>query len=179
MIKCPNWGFCFSILLAASGVAAEMQVEITAKSFVADDSQRRATLSGEVVVSQGADRLTADRLVVFFDTQRRPLSYDAEGNVRFAIRLLDGRAFRGSSEKAFYSVSNGRYRLEGNAFLEEIGKTNTLRGHEITIDRSSGLLNVAGDQDRPARLIFSLDNNGSKLIPAPQAESNHSVGDGR
>lgn len=149
------------VLLMASLFARE-QVEITAKYFVANEAERKTLMQGDVVVIKGKDRLTSKELVVFFDEKNRPQRYEATGEVEFSFTLPDGRILSGSSERAIFDVMSNEYSLLGNAILEESGKSNTIKGEQIIINRVSGFANVAGDDTHPARLIFTFEEKPNK-----------------
>lgn len=165
-----KWGM--SLLLLVSLALAKDQVEITAKHFVADEAKKTTLITGDVVVVRGDDRLITDKLTVFFDDKNRPLKYEAQGNVKFAITLADGRKLKGYSNNALYDAPKNEYHLLGNAFMEEIGKSNTVKGEKIIINRVSGFANVVGDSQKPAKLIFIFEEDESKKRPAPTPTTN-------
>lgn len=151
------------IMLLLASLFAQEQVEITAKSFIANEMEHKTLMQGDVVVVKGKDRLTSQELVVFFDRKNRPQRYEAEGAVEFSFTLPDGRVLTGNCDRAIFDVLSNEYSLLGNALLEESGKSNTIKGEQIIINRVSGFANVAGDDTRPAKLIFTFTENSEEV----------------
>lgn len=161
------------IVLLAVSLLAEEQVEITAKYFMANEAERKTVMQGDVVAIKGKDRLTSRELVVFFDETNRPQRYEAEGEVKFSFTLPDGRTLTGSSDRAIFDALKNEYTLKGGAVLEESGKNNTIKGEHIIINRVSGFANVAGDDTRPARLIFTFKEKPSEDETQEEADQNN------
>ncbi|WP_416872621.1 LptA/OstA family protein, partial [Helicobacter ganmani] len=81
----------------------------------------------------------------------------AIGNVRFWLTLQDGRRIEGRANEALYLPSNQEYQILGNAVVKEIAKNNVVRGDKIIIRYKEGFINVLGNEEKPARLIFKLE----------------------
>ncbi len=81
----------------------------------------------------------------------------ALGNVRFWLTLKDGRQFEGESKEALYFPNKREYQILGDAVVREPAKNNVVRGDKIIVRYQDGYINVVGDDNKPARLIFKLD----------------------
>lgn len=81
----------------------------------------------------------------------------AVGNVRFWLTLQDGRKIEGQANEALYLPSNQEYQILGNAVVKEPAKNNIVRGDKIIIRHREGFINVIGNDNKPARLIFKLE----------------------
>lgn len=117
------------------------------------------TITGNVDIKKGSDRLFADKVIVYTDKARKPLKYEAIGNVRFSIITTDKRELKGKSNRLVYQVKQNEYRLYDNAFVEEIGKPNVLKGDEIVLSGSGDYANIVGKKKAPARVTFTLDKD--------------------
>ncbi len=115
------------------------------------------TITGAVKIKKGNDTLTADTVVVYTDKERKPISYEAKGNVRFTLITDDKRELHGKSKRLVYNVVKDEYRFYDDAVVQEVGKPNTLKGNEIVLSGNGDYANVVGKKDAPARIIFSLE----------------------
>lgn len=122
-------------------------VEITSDRLDLDQAAGTAVFTGGVKVGQGALRLAADRVEVFYDeggsasgTVRR---MEATGNVT----LANGTE-AAESERASYEVATGIVEMEGDVLLTQGG--NALSSERLRIDLNAG----TGQLDGRVRTIF-------------------------
>ncbi|MCI7411396.1 lipopolysaccharide transport periplasmic protein LptA [Helicobacter bilis] len=132
-------------------------IDIVAQNFQSVGNV--TTITGNVDIKKGSDRLFADKVIVYTDKARKPLKYEAIGNVRFSIITTDKRELKGKSNRLIYQVKQNEYRLYDNAFVEEIGKPNVLKGDEIVLSGSGEYANIVGKKKAPARVTFTLDKD--------------------
>lgn len=132
-------------------------IDIVAQNFQSVGNV--TTITGNVDIKKGSDRLFADKVIVYTDKARKPLRYEAIGNVRFSIITTDKRELKGKSNRLVYQVKQNEYRLYDNAFVEEIGKPNVLKGDEIVLSGSGDYANIVGKKKAPARVTFTLDKD--------------------
>lgn len=132
-------------------------IDIVAQNFQSVGNV--TTITGNVDIKKGSDRLFADKVIVYTDKARKPLKYEAIGNVRFSIITTDKRELKGKSNRLVYQVKQNEYRLYDNAFVEEIGKPNVLKGDEIVLSGSGDYANIVGKKKAPARVTFTLDKD--------------------
>ncbi|PAF42068.1 lipopolysaccharide transport periplasmic protein LptA [Helicobacter sp. 11S03491-1] len=141
---------------------AQETLEITAKKFSSNDAKGITIIEGDVHIKKSKDTLEADKVIIYTDKNRKPQSYEAQGNVKFHIFMQDGREIKGHSDKLTYNAQSGEYRLIQNAVVNEIGKANTIRGEEIIVNNENGYANVIGSENKPAKFIFNLDDTQQK-----------------
>lgn len=114
-------------------------VEVTANSLTVDQKTGQATFSGNVLIGQGAMRLSAERVTVSYaeGDQRRISALRAEGNVTLASGEDAAEA-----QAADYDVSSGTIVLTGDVLLTQGG--NVLAGDKVTVNLESGTANASG-----------------------------------
>ena len=119
------------LLLAAAAYASEKMVPTTITSQVlqVDYENYVGTFEKDVVVTDPKGRMTADKIVVFFDSRGKEIKkIEAYGDV---IIKLEGR--ESNSQKAVYTPGDGKIVLTGDPLVEE-GK-NIYAADKITIYR--------------------------------------------
>lgn len=156
----------FSILLSASGAVAaperlpdpsSLPIEVTAQQLDADQGQRRATFSGEVVAKQGDITLYCDKLVVYsLPDQEQVDRLEAFGHVR--VIQLDRTA---TADRAVYRQLQGTLVLYGNAEVHQ--EQNTVAGEEITVYlRDNRSVVKGGDGGRVKAVLFPKQKQGQE-----------------
>ena len=106
---------------------AALPIEVTAQQLEANQEQRQAIFSGDVVAKQGDITLYCDKLVVFsLPEQDQVDRLEASGNVR--VIQLDRTA---TADRAVYRQLQGTLVLSGNAQVHQ--GQNLLTGSEITV----------------------------------------------
>lgn len=114
-------------------------VEVTADALKVDQSTGKATFTGNVLIGQGAMRLTADSVTVTYAQggQQKIEALNASGGVT----LVNGPDAAEASE-AVYDVGSGRIVLSGDAIVTQ-GK-DVLAGDRIEVNLGDGTASVAG-----------------------------------
>lgn len=125
-----------SVMFCATSVAVDSEplpkpsalpIEVTAQQLDADQGQRQATFSGEVVAKQGDMTLYCDKLVVYsLPDQEQVDRLEAFGQVR--VVQLDRTA---TADRAVYRQLQGTLVLYGNAEVNQ--EQNKVAGDEITV----------------------------------------------
>lgn len=145
------------LLLLATQLFAN-EIEISAKELIADEKKKITHLKGNVEIKRLKDKLNANEAFIFLDSNNRPTKMQALGNVRFIFTFKDGRSIEGSSNEALYFPNTREYQVLGNAVVKEVDKNNTVKGDKIIIRQNDGFISVVGKEDKPARLIFKLED---------------------
>jgi lipopolysaccharide export system protein LptA len=154
------------LMLCATGAVAEsdqlpkpssLPIEVTAQQLDADQGQRQATFSGEVVAKQGDITLYCDKLVVYsLPDQDQVDRLEAFGNVR--VIQLDRTA---TADRAVYRQLQGTLTLYGNA--EVIQDKNKVAGDEITVYLQENRSVVkGGDNGRVKATLFPKQKQGQE-----------------
>lgn len=144
-------------LLFLTHFALANEIEVSAKELIADEKRKITQLKGNVEVKRAKDNLKANEAFIYLDSNNRPTKMQAVGNVRFWLALQDGRKIEGQANEALYLPSNQEYQILGNAVVKEPAKNNIVRGDKIIIRHREGFINVIGNDNKPARLIFKLE----------------------
>jgi len=149
--------FVFLLLAAVSTLYAE-NVEITADHFEADQLKRVTRFSGNVHMKKGSDELNATRVFVYFDENRKPERYEAVGESSFIIHMQNGSYYVGKADKLVYKPLDDLYELYGNVVLKEPNMDRTIIGEKVVVDKSTGRANVEGNDTRPVKFIFKVED---------------------
>ncbi|HWL57814.1 MAG TPA: lipopolysaccharide transport periplasmic protein LptA [Paracoccus sp. (in: a-proteobacteria)] len=114
-------------------------VEVTADTLQVDQKTGLAVFSGNVLIGQGAMRLSADRVTVTYAGQdaRKISALKAEGNVT----MVSGED-AAEAKTADYDVESGNVVLRGDVLLTQ--GQNVLAGETVTVDLATGRANASG-----------------------------------
>lgn len=139
-------------------LASANQVEVSADSFYADEKVGLGELVGNVTIKKGkSDTLSANRVKIYFDKNRKPQKYEAVNEAKFSI-LLDGKKYNGSGDLLTYEPKGQIYTLKGSAFLHEIDSDKKIFGDEIIVDQLKGIYNVKSKDKKPVKFIFQVED---------------------
>jgi lipopolysaccharide export system protein LptA len=132
----------FGSLAGAQGISgfnSNQPVDYAADRIELQDRQQRVVLSGDVVISQGDLKLTAERTTVAYTNQGslRIQRIDATGGVTVN---RGGESARGAV--AVYDLNRKVIVLSGGVALRR--GTDTLNGGRLTMDLNSGLTSIDG-----------------------------------
>jgi lipopolysaccharide export system protein LptA len=162
-------GLLFMLFFYAAGKAQTRtgtanqaeNTRITADRLLVDRDAKYAEFAGAVKLTQGGTVLTADRLKIFFEADRRSTQIApgdqesikkivANGNVR--IKLDEGSA---EADRAEFIAETNTYILSGEGSKVISGK-NSISGSRITLHRTDGRITVErGAEKRVEAVIFS------------------------
>lgn len=126
---------------------ADQPIEITANRLDVFQEQQTAIFKGRVDAVQGAMRLRAEELKVFYNAASGEVA-GSSGQIRrltasggVQIWNADERA---QGERATYDIPAKEIRMTGNVVLSKGG--NTLRGSTLVIDMNTGRSKLLGGQ---------------------------------
>lgn len=151
---------CVVLGLCASLASAE-NLDIQAQKVFADEKKGVTIATGKVKMIKGEDKLNADEVRIYVNKVRKPLKFEAIGNVDFLLLTQDGRRLKGKSDTLIYLVQANEYQLIGKAQVQEIGKPNFLRGEKITLNNDNNFANVESSSNAPVRVIIDLNDTQS------------------
>jgi lipopolysaccharide export system protein LptA len=140
---------------------ASAPVEITSDSLQLDQAGGTALFQGTVKVGQGALRLAADQVKVFYaqgenGAQGAVERMEAEGNVTLSNGTEAAQAGR-----AVYEVASGQVRMEGDVVLTQ--GQNALSSRNLDIDLTRGTARLEGR----VRTIFTPGSTGAPARSNP------------
>ncbi|WP_354667580.1 MULTISPECIES: lipopolysaccharide transport periplasmic protein LptA [Pacificibacter] len=116
-----------------------LPVEITSDQLSVDQSTGKAVFSGDVLIGQGALRLTASTVEVIYDTQdtNEISQLIATGGVTL---VNGGEAIE--AQKAVYDINAASVTLSGDVILTQ--GQNALSGQRMVVDLTSGTGQIEG-----------------------------------
>ena len=161
---------CVVLGLCASLASAE-NLDIQAQKVFADEKKGVTIATGKVKMVKGEDKLNADEVRIYVNKARKPLKFEAIGNVDFLLLTQDGRRLKGKSDTLIYLVDANEYQLIGRAQVQEIGKPNFLRGEKITLNNDNNFANVESSSSAPVRVIIDLNDMQSNPQSSSQSSS--------
>jgi lipopolysaccharide export system protein LptA len=161
--------YLIGTLLCSSFLFAQSEtLLIDAQDFQADDKKGISIFTGNVKIKMGEDKLNAQRVDVFFTTDKNnnktPLRYEATGKADFEIVTKDKHYF-GNGDKVIYSPQKEEYTIIGNGFLEEKNDDRKVYGDTIYVNQLTGDAKVKGSENKPVRFMINVErgeNKGSK-----------------
>lgn len=126
--------------LSFGGIKADpsQPVEVTADNLEVDQTTGQATFSGNVLVTQGEMKLSADKVQVIYDQEARKIArMDATGNV-----LLVSGLDAAEAQNAEYTVDSGTIVMTGNVLLNQ--GPSTIAGERMVVDLTTGAAQMSG-----------------------------------
>lgn len=163
---------CVVLGLCASLASAE-NLDIQAQKVFADEKKGITIATGKVKMVKGEDKLNADEVRIYVNKVRKPLKFEAIGNVDFLLLTQDGRRLKGKSDTLIYLVQANEYQLIGKAQVQEIGKPNFLRGEKITLNNDNNFANVESSSNAPVRVIIDLNDMQSNPSSPQNSSQNN------
>lgn len=143
----PFLVLAFTASLAAQGTQVAfgaiqdndgLPVEVTADSLAVDQNAGTAIFTDNVVIIQGEMRLSADEVVVFYDTTAQAIQQiEATGNV-----ILISGEDAAESEKANYNVNDGTIVMTGNVLVAQ--GPSAVTSDRMTVQMSDGTALMTG-----------------------------------
>ncbi len=141
--------------LAISLFAA--QVQITSKRFEGDQNKRISKFIGNVVVTKQKDRLTADEVIVYFDTNKKPQKIVATGNVRFTLYDKNQKYYKGVSDQVTYFPKKKYYIFTGHVHITQYPDNKQIFGEKMRLDLVNSSVDVVGSGKKPVKMIFDIE----------------------
>lgn len=133
------------------------EVQITADKFLANETQLVSTFTGHVHVTKGSDNLKADKIVINFDKNKKPIKYTATGHAK-ANMTLNKKKYFASGDILIYEPNLSRYTIKQNAFLHEIDTDKKVYGEVIYVDQAKGYYEVESKKNEPVKFIFKIED---------------------
>lgn len=151
---------CSTLLFAQSETLI-----IDAQNFEADDKKGISIFTGNVKIRMGEDKLNANRVDVFFTTDKNnnkvPLKYEATGKADFEIVTKD-KHYIGNGDKVVYSPQKEEYTILGNGFLQEKNDDRKVYGDTIYVNQLNGEAKVQGSENKPVRFMINVERGQNK-----------------
>lgn len=134
----------FLLMSSAVYAASAPPVKISADSLDLDQKNQSTTYSGNVLLTQGEMKLTAESLTVFVKDNKLG-RIEAQGDpAHFESRLKDGTAVNGEANHIEFDSAAGLLKLLGNGKLTQGG--NRIENDYIEYDLNKGNLSAGGNK---------------------------------
>ena len=152
------WSILMMSLIAVAGEV----VEITSMNFEANEKKLISVFSGNVFVKKGKDTIKAQKLIVKFDSDKKPQKYEAVGNVKFKIMMDQNKTYEGKAGKIIYFPKKAKYIFQKDVYVVQLPEMRKIYGEKIIVDKSSGQAIVTGKKNKPVKFIFKIEENATK-----------------
>ena len=154
-----------SLLCSIYLFAQSETLTIDAQNFEADDKKGISIFTGNVKMKMGEDRLNAQRVDVYFITDKNnakiPLKYEATGKADFEI-ITKEKHYIGNGDKVIYSPQKEEYTILGNGYLQEKNDDRKVYGDTIFVNQLTGEARVKGSEQKPVRFIINIERGEDK-----------------
>jgi lipopolysaccharide export system protein LptA len=142
-------------LLLATFLIAE-NLKITSKYFHYITDKRISEFKGDVNATKGQDNILANEMKIYFNQNKKPVKFIAQGNVKFTISLDQNNTYKGKCNKLIYQFNNGDIYLLGNAKIIKIQTNESLSGDKIILNRKTKNATVEGNK-KPVEIIIKVN----------------------
>jgi lipopolysaccharide export system protein LptA len=144
------------ILLMVFGLGYGEDLKVTSKYFHYDMAKKESVFKGDVNATKGKDNILADKMIIYFDKNKKPLRFEAYGNVKFIISLDKHSTYKGSSQKLVYQLHSGNIILTGNAQIIKLETNESVKGNRIVLNRFTKNAEVTGNK-KPVEIIIKVN----------------------
>jgi lipopolysaccharide export system protein LptA len=157
-----------SALPAGASIDANQPIAVNADSFLADLNGETGLYTGNVIVTQGAIRLHADRVKVSAPGGKAS-RVEADGHV-----VVDTPSGQAVGDAGVYEVAQQMLRLSGNVVLTK--DANVMRGSALEVSMATGTARLtAGAPGQPkgrVQGLFAPDKGAATPAPSAQGPGN-------
>jgi len=133
------------------------ELHITSEKFFYNSKLFKSVFIGDVNATEGNNYVLAKKMIVFFNKNRKPIKYEAIGNVKFKFILDNNSTIIGRSDKLIYNFNTYDILLEGNAFVKKIETNESIKASFIKVNRKTKSMEVKGNK-KPANIVIKVDN---------------------
>jgi len=144
----------FILISVLSFIFADI-LHITSKNFYYDSKKLESIFTGDVNVTKNKDNILADKIIVYFNKNKKPVKFKAIGNVRFVLND-ENVTYKGKCNKLIYNFLNTNIFLIGNAFVKKLQTNESIRGDFIQINRKNKTIKVKGNK-KPVNIIIKVN----------------------
>jgi len=145
----------FLILLLNIALFANQLVNIEAENFEADQNTLKTTFTGNVKITKAGDKIFADKVIVVFSSDNKPLQYEATTSVKFFL-VSQNSTIVGSCNSLVYNPKSKNYTLSGNVKIDDPTLGRKISASKVTIDQVNGKTIITGQNKKPVKFIFDI-----------------------
>ena len=143
------------IFLLFLGFSFAANLEVTANNFYHKEGEQKAVFSGNVVVTQGENKITSNKITILLDENGEAKKYIATGNVRFTLKSPK-RYIVGKCDRLIYLPVEDKYILIGNVYMKDKLNEREVYGDEIIIDNKHGTSYAKSKGKKKVKFIFKV-----------------------
>ena len=122
----------------------------------AENLKKEVHFIGDAKVKKLDDWLHADKVIVYFDDHNETKMYEAVGAVTFEFKN-EKNNYTGSADKITYYPLKSMYILEGKAWIDDVITKRHVNGDTITLNMTTGDIEVKGSAKQPVKFIFDME----------------------
>ncbi len=130
---------------------------INSKFFKYNQNKNISIFTKDVNVTKQLDNILCDKLVVYFDKNKKLSKMVAFDNVRFVVNDKNS-TYKGKSDKLTYIAPKQLFIFEGHVHITKIQDNQQLFGNKVIIDKKNGTANVQGQKNKPLKFIIKVNN---------------------
>ena len=142
------------VFLVSSLISQELKVK--SDSFQGDQKKGISVFTGDVKITMGGDRLQADKVIIYTDSQNQPTKFQADGNSAFSIMIEDGSIYNGKAGRIVYLPNKKEYRFFKNVHLKQTNDKKEIIGEEVVLSTINGKAYAKGAKNEPVIMIFNI-----------------------
>ena len=131
-------------------------LHITSKQFKFNSQKMEGIFIGDVNATENQNNILSEKMIIYFDKQKKPIKYIAIKNVRFILNLDKNSTYKGHSQKLIYNFRNDNIYLFGNAKVKKLQTGELVSGKEIKINRRTKDISVVGGK-KPVNIIIKVN----------------------
>ncbi len=145
----------FIIFILFISIINAKTLHITSKKFYYDSNKMISVFIGDVNATEGKDNILAQKMVIYFNKNKKPIKYIAEGNVKFVLSD-ENVTYKGHCDKLIYNFLTTDTDLIGNAYVKKIETNESLSGNEIKLNKRNKTIEVKGGK-KPVNIIIKVN----------------------
>ncbi len=143
------------IILSFISFLIASNLEVTADNFYHKDGEKKAIFSGNVVITQGNNKINSSKIIILLDNKGEAKEYIAIGNVKFILKSLK-RDIQGKCNKLIYYPIEDKYDLIGNVYIKDNLNDREIFGDEIIIDNKHQSSYAKSKGKNKVKFIFKV-----------------------
>ena len=131
------------------------ELKITSKFFNYDPKKQISIFKEDVNATKEKDNILCDKLIVYFDKNKKVKKIVAKNNVKFVIALDENNTYKGKGKVLIYSLKKGDIILNKGKIVK-IETNESVKGEKIILNRIDKSAKVIGDK-KPVEIIIKVN----------------------
>ena len=131
------------------------ELKITSKFFNYDPKKQISIFKEDVNATKEKDNILCDKLIVYFDKNKKVKKIVAKNNVKFVIALDENNTYKGKGKVLIYSLEKGDIVLNKGKIVK-IETNESVKGEKIILNRIDKSAKVIGNK-KPVEIIIKVN----------------------